>query len=79
MKVKIIDRTSEEKDKDFERAFAEGLDITVEELRDAIEQMEEYEEECREHPELCIEWCHGELVGRILLGGSFRKLMNKGR
>jgi len=41
----IIDRTEEERNKDFEQAYADGLNVTIEELREAVEMMEEYEQD----------------------------------
>ena len=69
MEVKIIDRTEEEKNKNYEEAFAEGLGMTVEEVREAreeIKRMEQRREEA-EKQGITLEQCHTSNVGKVMI------------
>ena len=51
MEVKIIDRTEKEKNKSYEQAFADGIGMTIKEVRDARKEIKEMEKEVKEAEE----------------------------
>ena len=80
----IIDRCEEDKNRDFEEAFAEGMGISVEELREGVKELIDYEEKVKKYEEevkigkcknMVISWGHTALAGKIMLSGSWRKLI----
>ena len=74
--IKIIDRTEEERNRDYEVACAEGLGISVEELRDSVQEIKDFEDKRKEMEGIMIlEWCHTVLVGRILMLCDVERLM----
>lgn len=73
----IIDRTEEERHRDFEEAFAEGIGVSIGELREGVKEITDHEEKVKagEYDEMVISWGHTALAGKIMLGGSWRKLI----
>ncbi len=79
MEVKIIDRTEEERNKNFEEAFAEGIRMTVEEVREAreeIKRMGQRREEAKRQG-MILEQCPTGTVGRVIFQDSFAKDIKK--
>lgn len=78
--VKIIDRSEEERNKNFEQAFADGLQMSMEDLRFAVKEICEFHKKRDEAEKqgIILEWCHSVDVGRVLLGGSWEKLIIHG-
>lgn len=75
MEVKIVDRTEEERNKSYEEAFAEGLEMTVEEVqkaREEIKRMKQRREEAKKQG-IILEQCPTTNVGKVILHDSFVK------
>ena len=77
MEVKIIDRTDKEKKKSYEKAFADGLGMTIREVREAIREILELEKKQLEAESegMTVSIGHTVNAGKVLMGGSWRKLI----
>ena len=73
----IIDRTEEEKNRDFEEAFAEGIGLSIKELREALQEIKDHEKRKIELEKegMLVSIGHSVNMGKVLLGGSWKKLI----
>lgn len=78
--IKIIDRTEEEKNKDFKQAFADGLNMSIKDLDMAVKEILKIRQREKEAEKqgILLEQCCSTDAGKVLLGGSWEKLINYG-
>ena len=79
MNVEIIDRAEEEKNKSYEEAFAGGLGMTIEEVREAreeIKRMKQRREEA-EKQGIILEQCPTTDVGKVMFYDDLDKNMKR--
>jgi len=74
MSVKIIDRTEEEKNKDYEIACADGLDISIEELRMVVQEIIDMKKREKES-NMIISIGHTAMAGRVMLFCDVERLI----
>ncbi len=67
--VNIIDRTEEEKNKDYEVACAEGLELSVGELRVAVQEVIDFKKREKELEKsgMIVSVGHTAMAGRVML------------
>jgi hypothetical protein len=75
--INIIDRTEEEKKKAYDIACAEGLEITVEELKSGVREIIENEKREKEYKDsgMFVSISHTALAGRIMLFCDVERLI----
>ena len=78
MDVKIIDRTREEKNKSYEIACADSLDITVEELRKVVQEILDLKKESKKFEEsgMVVSIGHTTMAGKVMLSCDTQRLLD---